>query len=297
MCHQREALNTPPPEPDSDDEIIEENNEHDEAPTVGEKRDACMQTEIKKVYVKRIQTEELDLKPIQRTIGTMTDFRQTPVLKLTATMTEDVVQKSVGTETDAAVLPLQCNSEDQQDTDSEDSSDEEDEDWLPDDESGDDYDEAVDELDITDHQEDRAHRERKCIVYESCLKELLSPCRSCQEHCRVVIKSRLGSFVRLLSSCAACGFVFTWGSQPLTSRLPSGNLEVAGSILFSGASVSKALQLFNNMNIMCISERTFRYIQSSYLIPAVRNIWIEYQRAALQQCVARDVKVGGDARC
>ncbi|XP_062585094.1 calsequestrin-1-like [Saccostrea cucullata] len=91
----------------------------------------------------------------------MTDFCQTPVLKSTATMTEDVVQKSVGTVTDAAVLPLQCNSEDQQDTDSEDSSDEEDEDWLPGDESDDDYDEAIDELDITDHQEDRAHRERK----------------------------------------------------------------------------------------------------------------------------------------
>lgn len=43
---------------------------------------------------------------------------------------------------------------------------------------------------------------------------------------------------------------YSWGSQPLTSRLPAGNLEVAGSILFTGASASKALQLFSNMNIM-----------------------------------------------
>lgn len=134
-------------------------------------------------------------------------------------------------------------------------------------------------------------------MYESCLKELLSSCRSCHEQCRVIIKSRLGTFVRMLSSCEACGMEYSWGSQPLTSRLPAGNLEVAGSILFTGASASKALQLFSNMNIMCISERTFRNIQCSYLIPAVRNVWMEYQTAALQLCEGRDVKVGGDARC
>lgn len=103
--------------------------------------------------------------------------------------------------------------------------------------------------------------------------------------------------MRMLSSCEACGMEYSWGSQPLTSRLPAGNLEVAGSILFTGASASKALQLFSNMNIMCISERTFRNIQCSYLIPAVRNVWMEYQTAALQLCEGRDVKVGGDARC
>lgn len=95
----------------------------------------------------------------------------------------------------------------------------------------------------------------------------------------------------------ACGVEYSWGSQPLTSRLPAGNLEVAGSILFTGSSASKALQLFSNMNIMCISERTFRNIQCSYLITAVRNVWMEYQTAALQLCEGRDVKVGGDARC
>lgn len=99
------------------------------------------------------------------------------------------------------------------------------------------------------------------------------------------------------ADCEACGMEYSWGSQPLTSRLPAGNLEVAGSFLFNGASASKALLLFSNMNIMCISERTFRNIQCSYLIPAVRNVWMEYQTAALQLCEGRDVKVGGDARC
>lgn len=42
--HQRENLNTPPPEPDSDDDTREENTE---ASAVGEKTDACIQTEIK----------------------------------------------------------------------------------------------------------------------------------------------------------------------------------------------------------------------------------------------------------
>lgn len=42
--HQRENLNTPPPETDSDDDNREENTE---ASAVGEKTDACIQTEIK----------------------------------------------------------------------------------------------------------------------------------------------------------------------------------------------------------------------------------------------------------
>lgn len=44
--HQRDNLNTPPLEPDSDDDTREENTEAS-AVAVGEKTDACIQTEIK----------------------------------------------------------------------------------------------------------------------------------------------------------------------------------------------------------------------------------------------------------
>lgn len=102
--------------------------------------------------------------------------------------------------------------------------------------------------------------------------------------------------MRILSSCEACVIDYSWNSQPLTSRLPARNLEVAGSILYTGACASKALQLFSNMNIMCISERTFRNMQCLYLIPAVRNVLMEYQTTAPQLCEGKDVKVGGDTQ-
>lgn len=120
---------------------------------------------------------------------------------------------------------------------------------------------------------------------------------SCHEQCRVIIKTRLETFVRMLSSCEACVIEYSWNSQPLTSRLPARNLEVAGSNLYTGACASKALQLFSNMNFMCISERTFRNMQCSYLIPAVRNVLMEYQTTAPQPCEGKNVKVGGDTRC
>lgn len=60
-CSEYMNLNTPPPEPDSDDDTREENTK---ASVVGEKTDACIQTEIKKVLVKRTQTDEIVMKPI-----------------------------------------------------------------------------------------------------------------------------------------------------------------------------------------------------------------------------------------
>lgn len=71
------------------------------------------------------------MKPIQRSIGTITDFCEKPTLKSSATLTNDVAQKSVETMTDAAGVNIRCHDEDQEDSDSDDSTEDEDEDWLP----------------------------------------------------------------------------------------------------------------------------------------------------------------------
>lgn len=69
-------------------------------------------------------------KPIQRSIGTMTDFCKKPTLKSSATITDDVAQKSVETMTDVAGVNIRCHEEDQKDSDSEDSTEDEDEDGF-----------------------------------------------------------------------------------------------------------------------------------------------------------------------
>lgn len=94
--------------------------------------------------MKRTQTE-IVMKPIQRSIGTMTDFCEKPTLKSSATMKDGVAQKSVETMTDVAGVNIRCHEEDQEDSD--DSTEDEDEDWLPPvDESDDDCEDTIGEL-------------------------------------------------------------------------------------------------------------------------------------------------------
>lgn len=73
------------------------------------------------------------MKPIQRSIGTMTDFCKKPTLKSSATITDDVAHKSLETMNDVAGVNIGCHvhKEDQEDSDSDDITEDENEDWLP----------------------------------------------------------------------------------------------------------------------------------------------------------------------
>jgi hypothetical protein len=152
--------------------------------------------------------------------------------------------------------------------------------------------------DITHIDDEDPVSERKYVVFESCLKELLSCCRICNAECSVFIKRQLGTMVTLEARCQASkSHTYTWSSQPQRNCLPVGNLLLCGSVLYSGSSVIDTLNVFNHLNVACVSERTYRYLQAYYLIPAVDTVWTSCQRNALQACEGRDVKLGGDARC
>ena len=71
---------------------------------------------------------------------------------------------------------------------------------------------------------------------------------------------------------------------------------VAGAILFSGSSASKALNMFTFSNIKMIGQRTYSRIQRSFLLKAKGNVWDSHQRDILSDC-EDGVKLGGDDRC
>ena len=136
---------------------------------------------------------------------------------------------------------------------------------------------------------------KKYVVFESCLTQLLSRCLSCGGYCKLE-KRMVGSMVNIKAKCS-CGFVLNWNSQPMHGKMPMGNLILSAGVLFSGSSPAKVVQYFNHTGVQFISIRTYNYIQSAYLIPAVSNVWQKHQENNLLACTGRQINLGGDGRC
>lgn len=136
---------------------------------------------------------------------------------------------------------------------------------------------------------------RKFIVFESCLRSLLSICFLCCQPCRVVLQHVRGTLVIFKAICIE-GHLRTWHSQPMSGPMPLGNLVVAASILFNGCSPVKALNMMRNIQMMTFSKWTYNRIQA-YLLPAINSVWKNSQENLLKGLIGRDLTMGGDARC
>ncbi|KAG1714000.1 hypothetical protein GQR58_001851 [Nymphon striatum] len=121
--------------------------------------------------------------------------------------------------------------------------------------------------------------EDKFSVFKSSLWELFATCPRCTEPCLVEKKARIGTKVVIRQKCldAKCGFHRDWSSQPSYThnqgRIPAGNLQLSGAILFTGASPTKVLRVLKSMNIASISPSTFNNHQSKFLVPTVMHTW------------------------
>ena len=110
-------------------------------------------------------------------------------------------------------------------------------------------------------------QEKYYLVSESCLKNLLSTCKSCGESCTSFIEFTKGSLIATSSVCTN-GHVRRWQSQSLHNKLPWGKLLIASAIVFSGNITSKVLRMFQHMKVQMISASTAARLQSAYTIPA-----------------------------
>ncbi|KAI4820168.1 hypothetical protein KUCAC02_028153, partial [Chaenocephalus aceratus] len=136
--------------------------------------------------------------------------------------------------------------------------------------------------------------DQQFLVYGSCLLKLLAICSVYFPTCRVQLKRVIGSMVVFEQLCAH-GHSNVWDSQPCYGTMPAGNLQIASAILFGGNSSVKILNLFRYMNIPAISLRTYSLLQTSYLIPAVENVWKRKQQHHLAALKDQPAKLGGDA--
>ncbi|KAM7308782.1 hypothetical protein ISCGN_012415 [Ixodes scapularis] len=115
--------------------------------------------------------------------------------------------------------------------------------------------------------------ERKFIVFESCLDQLLEACRSCAAPNTHIDKTVQGSSLQVSTLCRSV-HTETWCSQPVIRRKPVGNILVAAAILFTGCSIKKALRMLSSMGIACFCYKTFFIIQKAFLLPAIEKLLI-----------------------
>lgn len=105
--------------------------------------------------------------------------------------------------------------------------------------------------------------ERKFLVFQSSLQQLLSHCRLCHSPC-VNRYSVLGTMVTVESRCQQ-KHIKCWQSQPTVGAKPAGNVLLAGAILFSGCSIAPVLRCLKLINMAAITERCFYTYQKCCL--------------------------------
>ena len=141
-------------------------------------------------------------------------------------------------------------------------------------------------------------KERKYIVFESCLDSLLNRCSVCGS-ITCVNKKTVGTCLVCDIKCFNCEQETTWRSQPLCGNMPLGNLILSAAVMFCGVSPVKVLRALDFASIQNISNSTVNLIQSAYLTPTVMSVWKKQQQSMVREIKShgKSLKLAGDMRC
>ena len=159
-------------------------------------------------------------------------------------------------------------------------------------------DNAGSSLDNSDVElESEEHNERKFLVFESCLKMLLTLCSICGAAISEWKETTSGSMLSVKMMCIN-SHQTCWSSQPLIKNIAAGNLLSSAAILFSGNTFSRIAQFASFLNLKFFSHTTYYNIQNKYLFPVVNKAWNE-EKTSVLDAVKRDgpVNLIGDGRC
>ena len=145
--------------------------------------------------------------------------------------------------------------------------------------------------------ESEEHNERKFLVFESCLKVLLTFCSKCGSVISESKDTTSGSMLSVKMMCPNNHLTF-WNSQPLTNNIAAGNLLSSAPILFSRNTFSRIAQFASFLNFKFFSHTTYYNIQNKHLFPVVNKAWKE-ERTSVLDAVKRGgpVNLIGDGRC
>ncbi|XP_072170258.1 uncharacterized protein [Diadema setosum] len=155
-----------------------------------------------------------------------------------------------------------------------------------------------DEDDGKEAEEMAMINEKKCIVFEGKLLELVktvygTTCPKCEQPFayRTVQK---GTAIIIIWECAR-KHGSSWTSQPRYKGVFAGNLQVSSCIVMSGNSYQKIATMAKFMSLRMLSRTTFDRIQRLYIAPAVKKFY-EHKQEELLATYDGPVVVSGDGR-
>ncbi|KAH7933130.1 hypothetical protein HPB49_008909 [Dermacentor silvarum] len=144
--------------------------------------------------------------------------------------------------------------------------------------------------------EEPLHTERKFIVFESCLRELLTTCKVCGQAVGDISSKVVGTLLIVEGMCDK-EHMLQWRSQPLVRGSGAGNILLAAGVLFSGCAVAATLRCLNSIGVQTITERTFYNYQRAYLLPAINELFHRKQAEMASELAGLQVDLAGDGRC
>ncbi|XP_075554942.1 uncharacterized protein LOC142587666 isoform X1 [Dermacentor variabilis] len=139
------------------------------------------------------------------------------------------------------------------------------------------------------------YEERKFIVFESSLDELLSVCPLCSHPCRAIDKTVKGILLQVTRMCIN-HHVSTWATQPIINWKAAGSLLLSAAVFFSGCKASKFYRALRSVGVACSSDKTHFRVQNAFVIPAVTKVWTHHQNVLFDEAIGRPLQVAGDGR-
>ncbi|XP_063289713.1 uncharacterized protein LOC134574530 [Pelobates fuscus] len=127
-------------------------------------------------------------------------------------------------------------------------------------------------------KEKKMINERKFVVFESCLDDLLlkMSCASkmkCNAPVKRTLKKVEGTFLSVTGYCSKGHKFPLWQSQPRLSKFAVGNLLFSASVLFSGSNFRKVEEMSNILGLQIISESAYRGFQNKHLYKTIYHHW------------------------
>ena len=150
----------------------------------------------------------------------------------------------------------------------------------------------------SDEEEERnadIRNEKKYLVFESCLLQLLKRCCNCGQEVELNTYVR-GTLLTVKGTCTE-GHVLNWQSQPLVKDMGAGNLLLSAAILFCGLTFTRVADMAQLLNLAIFSESYFYRLQKEYLFPVIHTNYLMQQDAVLEFLQGQHLHLSGDGRC
>ncbi|XP_073467276.1 uncharacterized protein [Aquarana catesbeiana] len=144
-------------------------------------------------------------------------------------------------------------------------------------------------------------KERKFLVFESCLDNLLTMVRCNSNNCNAslaqVEKKLCGSCLSVYARCRNGHRSLLWESQPKIRNAPVGDVLISSAALCSGSNFLKIESFLKLLGMVSISKTTFYEHQKKYLFPAIDYHWKLNQQNIISQLSGQVVCLSGDGQC